>query len=93
MPDTHQNFAAYSGGLRLVVVRVPEPPTSREALRPAERTVAECIVRGLSNAEIARTRGTSARTVANQVAALFERTGVQSRAELVRRLLGGELSS
>jgi DNA-binding NarL/FixJ family response regulator len=76
----------------LVVVRLPDAePLS--AFRPSERAVAEAIVDGLSNAEIARTRGTSQRTVANQVASLFQQLEVQSRAELVRRVLGGELSS
>ena len=40
----------------------------------------------LSNTEIARTRGTSARTVANQVASLFRKLGIRSRAEAVAAL-------
>jgi DNA-binding NarL/FixJ family response regulator len=62
-------------------------------LRPSERTIADAIVRGLSNGQIAEARGTSERTVANQVATLFQRAGVESRAELVRRLLSGGMPS
>lgn len=43
------------------------------------------LVRGDSNAVIARARKTSARTVANQVASLLRKTGASSRYELIRR--------
>jgi DNA-binding CsgD family transcriptional regulator len=63
------------------------------ALTPAERQIAERLVLGRSNAELARERGTSERTVANQVRAILEKTGTRSRAELTARLtsplLGG----
>lgn len=57
-------------------------------LTPAEQEVARGILEGRSNQLIARRRGTSLRTVANQVAALFQRFDVSSRAELVRALEG-----
>jgi DNA-binding NarL/FixJ family response regulator len=38
----------------------------------------------MSNAAIARERKTSVRTVANQVASLFRKTGARSRAEIAR---------
>lgn len=38
---------------------------------------------GQSNAEIAARRGRSARTVANQVAAVLRKLGVSSRIELI----------
>ncbi len=38
-----------------------------------------------ANAQIAAARGTATRTVANQVARLFQKLGVRSRAELVAR--------
>lgn len=57
-------------------------------LSPAEREVAELVLTGLSNAEIAKRRGRSRRTVANQVAALFKKLGVESRAGLVARARG-----
>jgi DNA-binding CsgD family transcriptional regulator len=55
-------------------------------LTRAERAVVEAVLRGASNAEIARSRGTSPRTVANQLASIYEKLGVRTRYELVRRL-------
>ncbi|HEY1953967.1 MAG TPA: helix-turn-helix transcriptional regulator, partial [Polyangiaceae bacterium] len=63
------------------------PPPS---LTRAERAVARRVARGESNAEIARARGSSPRTVANQVAQIFRKLGVASRAELGARLRSGE---
>jgi DNA-binding CsgD family transcriptional regulator len=61
-------------------------PVGREdlwrGLTPRERAVATEVLRGLSNAGIARKLGVSPRTVANQVAAIFRKLGVGSRAEL-----------
>ena len=56
----------------------PVPPGA-----PAQREVLELLLRGLSNAEIARRRRRSGRTVAHQVDSLFRRFGVGSRAELI----------
>jgi DNA-binding CsgD family transcriptional regulator len=55
-------------------------------LSSAESDVLRHIFAGDSNAEIARVRGCSTRTVANQVASLFRKLGVRSRLELVARL-------
>ena len=52
----------------------------------AEREVAAGILEGLSNAAIARRRGVAVSTIANQVANLFRRLGVASRAELIARV-------
>jgi DNA-binding NarL/FixJ family response regulator len=57
-----------------------------DELTPAERQVALAVLAGLSNADIARMRGSSPRTVANQLAALFRKLGVHSRAELAARV-------
>jgi DNA-binding CsgD family transcriptional regulator len=54
-------------------------------LTPAERRVALALLEGLSNAEIACLRGSSPRTVANQIASLYRKVGVRSRAELASR--------
>ena len=59
----------------------------------AQREVLDLLLAGHSNAEIARRRGRSPRTVAHQVASLFRRLGVGSRAELfalVARLSRGQ---
>jgi DNA-binding CsgD family transcriptional regulator len=56
-----------------------------------EHEIVDLLLAGKRNAEIAAERGTAERTVANQVANIFRKLGVQSRAELVARaaLLGG----
>lgn len=51
-------------------------------LTQAERAVAELLVRGHSNDQIAQARGRSARTVANQIASVFRKLGVGSRMQL-----------
>lgn len=45
--------------------------------------MAEALLYGQSNEQIAARRRTSSRTIANQVAALFRKLGVGSQAELV----------
>ncbi|HTV78411.1 MAG TPA: helix-turn-helix transcriptional regulator [Steroidobacteraceae bacterium] len=55
-------------------------------LSPAERHVLELLIAGSTDRDIARRRATSARTVANQVQALFRKFGVRSRGALVARL-------
>jgi DNA-binding CsgD family transcriptional regulator len=52
----------------------------------AEREVARALVEGSSNASIAAERGTSVRTVANQVASLFRKMDVRSRGEFIAAL-------
>lgn len=61
------------------------------ALTRAERDVARRAAAGQSNPEIARARGASKRTIANQLASVFAKLHVQSRAELAHRLSGLEL--
>lgn len=62
------------------------PRPSLERLTAAERTVVELAVEGLGNEAIARVRGVSLRTVANQLAAAYRKLGVGSRVELAARL-------
>jgi len=57
------------------------------AFSRAEFAVAQRLLDGRSYAEIALARQTSARTIANQVASVFQRVGVSSRNELAQRLL------
>ena len=70
-----------------VEVRPGKLPAS---LTDAERAVAVLVLGGCSNTEIARRRGTSARTVANQLASIFRKVGVSSRAELACACAGTE---
>jgi DNA-binding CsgD family transcriptional regulator len=60
----------------------------RAGLTRAESEVLDLVLEGRSNAEIGSARGRSPRTVANQVAALFQKLGVRSRLELYARAAG-----
>jgi DNA-binding NarL/FixJ family response regulator len=71
----------------LVVISMPVGAGDDGQLSEAELAVARAAAAGLSNAEIARQRGTSARTVANQLAAVYDKLDVASRAQLAARLL------
>jgi DNA-binding CsgD family transcriptional regulator len=51
-------------------------------LTPAETAVVALAIEGYSNEEIARVRGCSARTVANQLAAVYVKKRVSGRREL-----------
>lgn len=53
-----------------------------ENLSAAEREVLELLRQGRANAEIASKRGTSVRTVANQVSSVLQKTGLPSRRAL-----------
>lgn len=57
-------------------------PARIEGLSAAQHDVLRLMLAGLSNADIAKTRGTSPRTVANQIASIFRNLGVRSRAEV-----------
>ena len=61
----------------------------RESMRltRAERAVLARMLRGDTNHAISRERGTSARTVANQVSVILRKFGVSSRNELSVKVL------
>ena len=71
-------------GHRLAVLSLPALGHAPGLLRltTAEREVASMLLAGLSQSRIATRRGTSPRTVANQVAAIYRKLDVGSRAEL-----------
>jgi len=82
-------FELVVDGELLVVVSLPVVTGGvGAALTRAERAIAQDVAAGYSNAEIARRRGRSVRTIANQLAALYRKLGVGSRSELVRALFG-----
>lgn len=62
-----------------------ESPRDVSSLTPAERAVFDLLLQGASNAAIARARTASVRTIANQVAAIFDKLGVGSRYEVIAR--------
>lgn len=72
----------------IAVISAPTRDPLRDQLTTAERAIVARIAAGDSNRAIATARGTSSRTVANQIAAIFAKLGVASRAELIARLRG-----
>lgn len=71
---------------RVISYELPaEPPQAM--LTPAEREVAVLMVQGHSPGEISQQRGTAIRTVRNQVARIYAKLGVASRAEFVAAYL------
>ncbi len=75
------------GADECVLVVIPlrvDPRVDR--LTAAEREVLRVLITGVPNARIAAARGTSIRTVANQVRRVFAKLGVSSRGELAIEL-------
>lgn len=56
-------------------------------LTDTEAAVVRLFVEGLSHAQIARVRGRSQRTIANQLAAVFHKMGISGRTRLLCRLV------
>lgn len=73
-------------GQFLFVHALPSAPQLAQ-LAPSEQEVLVLVLEGQSTAAIARARGTSPRTTANQIAAIFKKVGVRSRAELAAKLI------
>jgi DNA-binding NarL/FixJ family response regulator len=74
------------------VIGVPRPDRHLVGHTPsAELEVARLFFEGASYVEIARSRKTALRTVANQLAAVFKRMAVSGRNELVHRLFALEV--
>lgn len=70
----------------VIVISYPLVPRFPAALTDAEQEIVERIMNLESNQDIATARGTSTNTVGNQIAAIFEKLGINSRAELARKL-------
>lgn len=67
----------------MTMISVPLRASALSELTEAESEVLELVLQGLSNRAIAERRGTSRRTVANQIQSSFRKLGVSSRAELM----------
>ena len=74
-----------------VVTVTGSPSDGLSSLSAAEIRVLAELIRGRTNREIADARGTSERTVTNQVSAVFKKLGVRSRSELALRFAGDGL--
>lgn len=80
-------------GRALRVVGVARPDQNLETVLPsAELAVIRSLIEGLSYQQIARRRGTSTRTIANQITAVFRRLRVSGRNDLVQRLFCDQAS-
>jgi DNA-binding NarL/FixJ family response regulator len=76
-------------GKDLFVLSLPSPAAGLpDVLTSAERHVAGLVLDGLSNRTIAQVRGTSVRTVANQIASVFRKLNVTGRTELGDAVVG-----
>jgi DNA-binding CsgD family transcriptional regulator len=89
VPSTPEDLEAHSveiGPDRYVIlsfpVRADGPPLDLSRLTSSERDIVARVLRGQSTSAIAKARGTSPRTVANQLGAIYEKLGVRSRREL-----------
>lgn len=74
------------GSTRIAVVSAPFA-RARLSLTPAEASVAILVARGLTDAEIATERGTSTRTVANQVRSILRKLDLGNRRALAAALV------
>lgn len=84
---TGMRFEPRSGLELLLFECALDPLDGAVRLTTVERAVLRLIVDGESNRGIAERRGTSVRTVANQVAAMYRKFGASSRTELAARAL------
>jgi DNA-binding NarL/FixJ family response regulator len=74
-------------GEKLLVGAYPLVDQRRIAsLTPAEQAIVVDLVSGSTNFDIAQRRGSSERTVANQVQSIFQKLGTRSRADLAASL-------
>jgi DNA-binding NarL/FixJ family response regulator len=87
---TAASFVSHDGR-QLCVIGVSRPDRALDRVLPsAELAVIRSLVEGLAYEEIAQRRGTSTRTIANQISAVFRRLRVSGRNELVQRLFFDE---
>ncbi len=71
---------------QLRVIAAPRPDRRLTGVPPAELAVVRALIEGQCYAEIAEHRGTSTRTIANQITAVFRRMQVSGRSDLLQRL-------
>jgi DNA-binding CsgD family transcriptional regulator len=87
---SHAHIHVVSSNPALEAMVIPEQKAEPRsiafaALTNAEAAVASLAAEGMSNLDIARARGTSVRTIANQMATILRKLGVSSRDDILRR--------
>lgn len=87
-PEPRATLDAWRAGDVLVLSLSLNARPVLAALSDAEREVVDGVLAGLSNAAIAKRRGTSERTVGNQLHSASRKLGVSGRSGLVA-LAGG----
>lgn len=75
----HREIAGFVGQ----DVGTPSNALKRAALTAAEKAVMELVAKGLNNRAIAQRLGKSEKTVRNQLSTIFDKLGVQSRAQAI----------
>ena len=75
---------------RVLFVHPLASPQKLGGLTAAEQEVLLHLLDGRDNASIAAVRGTSPRTTANQVASIFRKLRVKSRAELAAKIMSSK---
>lgn len=85
-PANHDLQLSQVGDVIVISANTLELPS---VLSESEQVVARALIAGSSNAEIARARGTSIKTVANQLYSMYRKLHVKTREELVAKLVSG----
>lgn len=89
-PVAEGALLGHGQGSRYATVSLPRPDLHLAGLLSrAELEVTGMLLQGKTHAEIAAARGTSARTVANQLASIFAKLNVSGRLELITTLARG----
>jgi DNA-binding NarL/FixJ family response regulator len=78
--------ASLAGSLLLASLFPAARSPEARGLTPTEFDIVEHILQGWTNKQIAESRGTAPTTVANQIAAIYQKLGLCSRADLMVRL-------
>lgn len=82
--DVSVDVVEVEGEELMLLSWAPERPLARGGVKltEVEKELVRGVAAGCSNLELARMRGTSVRTIANQIAALLAKFGVASRHQL-----------
>ena len=86
LPDLELSIVWIDGEELAVLSHRLDAPAPLAGLTEAERHVAADVIEGFTNEQIATRRGTSARTIAKQVASVFRKLGVGSRRQLFAKM-------